>query len=197
MTKDKEQKSANCNDKIEEKAEKEKTENLNTTDTDDAQAPVDSDDETAKLKEENAKLKEAYLRAYAESENTKKRCRQEIEKNAKFALSAFAKELLPVADNLHRAISSVSAENKEQCKALLTGIEMTQKELTKVFNKFGIKKIDSLDRVFDPNFEQVVQEVEDADKPAGTVIAELQSAYLLNDRILREAMVIVTKGGKK
>lgn len=197
MTKDKEQKSANCNDKIEEKAEKEKTESLNTTDTDDAQAPVDSDDETAKLKEENAKLKEAYLRAYAESENTKKRCRQEIEKNAKFALSAFAKELLPVADNLHRAISSVSAENKEQCKALLTGIEMTQKELTKVFNKFGIKKIDSLDRVFDPNFEQVVQEVEDADKPAGTVIAELQSAYLLNDRILREAMVIVTKGGKK
>lgn len=197
MTKDKEQKSANCNDKIEEKAEKEKTENLNTTDTDDAQTPVDSDDETAKLKEENAKLKEAYLRAYAESENTKKRCRQEIEKNAKFALSAFAKELLPVADNLHRAISSVSAENKEQCKALLTGIEMTQKELTKVFNKFGIKKIDSLDRVFDPNFEQVVQEVEDADKPAGTVIAELQSAYLLNDRILREAMVIVTKGGKK
>lgn len=150
-----------------------------------------------KLKEENAKLKDAYLRAYAEGENTKKRCQQEIEKNAKFALSAFAKDLLPVADNLHRAITSVNAENQENCKALLEGVEMTQKELTKVFNKFGIKKIDSLDKVFDPNFEQVVQEVEDAEKPAGTVIAELQSAYLLNDRILREAMVIVTKGGKK
>ena len=74
---------------------------------------------------------------------------------------------------------------------------MTQNELTKVFNKFGIKKIDSLDKVFDPNFEQVVQEVEDPSKPAGTVIAELQSAYLINDRILREAMVIVTKGGPK
>ena len=170
-----------------------------TEETDAADAVNDDDSvgQIEKLKEENAKLKDAYLRAYAESENTKKRCQQEIEKNTKFALSAFAKDLLTVADNLHRAITSVNAENKEQCKALLEGVEMTQKELTKVFNKFGIKKIDSLDKVFDPNFEQVVQEVEDPAKPAGTVIAELQSAYLLNDRILREAMVIVTKGGKK
>ena len=149
------------------------------------------------LQEENAKLKDAYLRACAESENTKKRCQQEIEKNAKFALSAFAKELLPVADNLHRAITSVGEQQKEQCHVLLEGVEMTQNELSKVFAKFGIKKIDSLDKVFDPNFEQVVQEVEDPSKPAGTVIAELQSGYLINDRILREAMVIVTKGGKK
>jgi len=163
-------------------------------DTEETEQP---EDELTVLAAENAKLKDAYLRACAESENVKKRCQQEIEKNTKFALSAFAKELLTVADNLHRAITSVKDEQKEQCRTLLEGVEMTQNELSKVFAKFGIKKIESLDRVFDPNFEQVVQEVEDPSKPAGTVIAELQSGYLLNDRILREAMVIVTKGGKK
>ena len=157
----------------------------------------DESEQILTLQEEIAKLKDSYLRACAESENTKKRCQIEIEKNTKFALSTFAKELLPVADNLHRAITSVSEEQKEQCKSLLEGVEMTQKELSKVFAKFGIKKIDSLDRVFDPNFEQVVQEVDDPSKPAGTVIAELQAGYLINERILREAMVIVTKGGKK
>ena len=158
---------------------------------------VAATDETAELKAENAKLKDAYLRACAETENTKKRCQQEIEKNAKFALSSFAKELLSVADNLHRAITSIKEADGEKCKSLLQGVIMTQKELTKVFEKFGIRKIESLDKVFDPNFEQVVQEVDDPSKPAGTVIAELQSAYLINDRILREAMVVVTKGGKK
>ena len=73
---------------------------------------------------------------------------------------------------------------------------MTQKELTHVFEKFGIKKINCLGKIFDPNFERVVQEIEDTSKPAGTIISELQAAYTINDRILREAMVIVTKGEK-
>ncbi|MBR1601757.1 MAG: nucleotide exchange factor GrpE [Alphaproteobacteria bacterium] len=157
----------------------------------------ESKDELQLLKEENTKLKDSFLRAYAEAENTKKRCQQEIEKNSKFAISEFAKELLGVADNLQRAMTSAKNSDNEQCKALLQGVEMTQKELTKVFAKFGIKKIDCLDTVFDPNLERVVQEIEDKEKPAGTVIAELQSAYTINDRILREAMVVVTKGGKK
>ncbi len=189
MTKDKKFKQPEIEDKepkIEQAQTEENVENIEQ-----------SEDELAVLAEENAKLKDAYLRACAESENVKKRCQQEIEKNTKFALSSFAKELLTVADNLHRAVTSVSAEQAEQCRPLLEGVEMTQNELSKVFAKFGIKKIDSLDKVFDPNFEQVVQEVEDPSKPAGTVIAELQSGYLINDRILREAMVIVTKGGKK
>lgn len=152
--------------------------------------------ELEQLKEENQKLKDTALRAYAEAENTKKRCQQEIEKNSKFAIASFAKELLGVADNLQRALCAADDETKKQCAAFIEGVEMTQKELSHVFEKFGIKKISSLDKVFDPNFERVVQEVEDPQKPAGTVIAELQSAYTLNDRILREAMVIVTKGGK-
>lgn len=148
------------------------------------------------LQAEIQKLREDYLRAFADAENTKRRCVQEIEKNQKYAISSFAKSLLSVADNLHRAIEAVNTEeNKENCEALLKGIELTEAELMKVFNKFGITKMDIIGQVFDPNFHQVIQEVEDQDKPAGTVIAELQTGYMLNDRLLREAMVVVSKGG--
>ncbi len=146
------------------------------------------------LQEQNQKLKEDYLRAFAELENTKKRCAQEIEKNNKYAISSFAKSLLSVADNLGRAISAASeSQNSENCEALLKGVELTQNELTKVFEKFGITKMDIINQHFDPNFHQVVQEVEDKSKPSGTIIAELQTGYMLNDRLLREAMVVVTK----
>ena len=194
MTKDKSHKMPENEQELEDTSTQINESDMAEEDATELEAP---DEKIQQLLTENAKLKDAYLRAYAESENTKKRCQQEIEKNAKFALASFAKELLSVADNLHRAVTSISDDNNEQCKSLLEGVKMTQNELSKVFTKFGIKKIDSLDKVFDPNFEQVVQEVEDPSKPAGTVIAELQSAYLINDRILREAMVVVTKGGPK
>ena len=158
------------------------------------ESSAENDIET--LRVENAKLKDAFLRAYAEAENTKKRCQQEIEKNSKYAISSFAKELLSVADNLQRALSAVDENTQANCASFIKGVEMTQTELFHVFEKFGIKKIDSLGKVFDPNLERVVQEVEDKEKPAGTIISELQSAYTINDRILREAMVVVTKGGK-
>ena len=159
-------------------------------------ADVSEHNELEILKAEYDKLKDSFLRTYAESENIKRRCQQEIEKNSKYAISSFAKELLSVADNLQRALSAVDEQTRANCGAFIQGVEMTQKELFHVFGKFGIKKVDSMGKVFDPNFERVVQEVEDSQKPAGTVIAELQSAYTINDRILREAMVIVTKGGK-
>lgn len=158
-----------------------------------------ADDELELLKLENKKLKEDFLRAYADAENTKRRCTQEIEKNNKYAISSFAKNLLSVADNLDRALKSIPENKKDDCehlKNLLTGVELTNNELMKVFDKFGIKKMDILNTKFDPNFHQVIQEIEDKEKPAGTVVAELQTGYMINDRILREAMVVVTKGGK-
>lgn len=163
------------------------------------QACWDGQEELEQLKEENKKLKEDYLRAYADAENTKRRCTQEIEKNNKYAISNFAKSLLSVADNLDRALKSIPEDKKDDCehlKNLLTGVEMTQRELDKVFEKFGIKKMDIIGTKFDPNYHQVIQEVEDKEKPNGTIIRELQSGYMINDRILREAMVIVSKGGK-
>ena len=150
------------------------------------------------LKAENQRLKEDFLRAYADAENIKKRCAQEIEKNNKYAISSFAKSLLSVADNLHRAIEAIPADKKAGCaeaQGLLKGVELTEAELMKVFDKFGVHKMEILNTVFDPNYLQVIQEVEDPDKPAGTIVSELQTGYMINDRILREAMVIVTKGG--
>ena len=188
MTDKKENMSATAEKKEKQTAAEENSENVQNS---------EGKDELSSLKEENQKLKDSFLRAYAEAENTKKRCQQEIEKNSKYAISSFAKELLGVADNLQRALSSVDDETKTKCEAFIKGVELTQNELPKVFGKFGIKKLDSLNKVFDPNFERVVQEVEDKEKPAGTIIAELQSGYTLNDRILREAMVVVTKGGKQ
>lgn len=169
---------------------------VQNSEEDSTQTENSAENDIEALRVENAKLKDAFLRAYAEAENTKKRCQQEIEKNSKYAISAFAKELLSVADNLQRALSAVDENTQANCASFIKGVEMTQTELFHVFEKFGIKKIDSLGKVFDPNLERVVQEVEDKEKPAGTIISELQSAYTINDRILREAMVIVTKGGK-
>ena len=146
------------------------------------------------LQKERDKLKDDFLRALADVENMKRRCAQEIEKNNKYAIANFAKALLPVADNLQRAIDS--AKNGENCAEFgnfLQGVELTQQELNKVFAKFGVKKMEIMGKVFDPNFHQVVQEVPDPEKEAGTVVAELQTGYMIEDRILREAMVIVSK----
>lgn len=159
-----------------------------------AEDAVSDEDDPELLKLEIERLKTDYLRAYADAENTKRRCAQEIEKNSKYAIADFAKNLLSVADNLHRAIEAVEkSEDKENCGALLKGVELTESELMKVFAKFGISKMDIMGTVFDPNFHQVIQEVEDKKKPAGTIIAELQTGYMINGRILREAMVVVTK----
>ncbi|MDY4841852.1 MAG: nucleotide exchange factor GrpE [Alphaproteobacteria bacterium] len=174
-------------------------ENEEDTIEESAEEAVDFSQEIEKLKAENLALKNEFLRAYADAENTKKRCTQEIEKNTKYAISSFAKDLLSVADNLHRAIEALPEAEKAKCeeaKNLLKGVELTEAELMKVFNKFGIQKVDSMGKVFDPNYQRVIQEVEDKDKPAGTIIAELQTGYMINDRILREAMVVVTKSGK-
>ena len=97
-----------------------------------------------------------------------------------------------VADNLERAISAMGS-NKESCEDLLKGVELTQNELTKVFEKFGIKRLNHMGQKFDPNFERVVQEIEDKEKEPGTISAELQAGYTIHERILREAMVVVAR----
>ena len=151
------------------------------------------EESTEDLAAQNQKLREDYLRAFAEVENTKKRCQQEIEKNNKYAIASFAKSLLSVADNLQRALDAAGKDADDARSGLIKGVELTQNELNKVFDKFDIHKMDILGKVFDPNFHQVIQEVEDKSKPAGTIVAEVQTGYMIHDRILREAMVVVTK----
>ena len=146
------------------------------------------------LNQENAKLKDDFLRVLADMENMKKRCAQEIEKNTKYAVADFAKNLLAVADNLQRAIDAAKKESQdERIGGFLQGIELTNQELNKVFAKFGVKKMETMGTVFDPNYHRVVQEVENKEEKPGTIVAELQTGYMIEDRILREAMVVVTK----
>ena len=171
-------------------AEIEETEEL-LDEQEDAEKHTESEEEA--LKQENQKLKDELLRTLAESENIKKRCAAEMEKMNKYAISSFAKDLLVVADNLDRALNAAKDTSSDEAKALLEGVELTKKELTHVFEKFGITKMESLDKPFDPNFHQVIQQVSDPTKPVGTIIAELQTGYMINGRILREAMVVVSK----
>lgn len=148
--------------------------------------------------------KDLALRSQAEMENLRKRTQTDIEKANKYANAGFAKDLLQVADFLNGAIQcaqkeldKLKAENKNPdpfLKNLLTGVEMTEKQLQTVFNNHQIKRMETIGRLFDPNFDKVIQEVEDPSKEPGTIVQELQAGYTIgSDRVLREAMVIVSK----
>lgn len=150
------------------------------------------------------KWKDLAMRAQAEMENLRKRTQIDIEKANRYANTSFARDLLPVADYLANAIDYAQKEiektqaEQSECSAflvnLLKGVEMTQKQLQTVFEKHQIVKMEALGTVFDPNLHKVIQEVEDADKESGTIVQELQSGYTIGgERVLREAMVIVSK----
>jgi molecular chaperone GrpE len=155
-------------------------------------------DRVAQLEGEVAALKDQLLRAVAETENVRRRGEREREETSRYAVARFAKELVGVADNLHRALAAVPAEARaadEALNNLMVGVEATERQLASAFEKFGIKRLDSLGRTFDPNFHQVVMEVEGTGKAAGTVVQVLQEGYVIHDRLLREAVVAVAKQG--
>lgn len=163
---------------------------------------VEQSDKIAEMQAEIDKMKDWYLRSQAEMENLRRRTQQELEKRSKFAVSSFAQDLLPVNDNLSRAMASIPESERDGqsdfVKNLLVGLELTQKGLNAALEKFNIKPIESIGHVFDPNLHKVVQEVEDPTKPAGTIVQEWQKGYTIGgDRVLREAMVVVTRGGPR
>ena len=156
-------------------------------------------DEIAQLQSELAAAKDQAIRAVAEVENIRKRTQREMEDARKFAISGFARELVDVLDNLHRACESIPEEERNtnaQLASLATGVEMTLKSLEAAFEKFGIKRIQPMGEKFDHNLHQAVVQVEDTDAEAGTVVQVLQAGYTLHDRLLRPAMVGVSKGDK-
>ncbi len=146
--------------------------------------------------EEIAKLKDQLLRALAEAENTRRRAQKEREDTAKYAVANFAREMLTVADNFRRALETTpgDTQDNEALKNLVAGIEATERQLLGALERFGIKKIEPLGQIFDPNFHRAMMEVESPDKPAGTVMQVLQPGYIIHDRLLREALVAVAKG---
>ncbi|WP_323085656.1 nucleotide exchange factor GrpE [Providencia alcalifaciens] len=136
--------------------------------------------------------REAMLRAHAEIENIRRRTEQDIEKAHKFALEKFSNELLPVIDNLERAIEAADRDNEES-KAMLEGLDLTLKTFLDAVSKFGIEPVDEANVPFNPEVHQAMTMIESPDHSAGQVINVMQKGYTLNNRLLRPAMVIVSK----
>jgi len=153
----------------------------------------------AELQEKLAEVTDKTLRALAEAENTRKRMEKERQDTAKFAVSSFARDLLSVSDNLGRALSAITPEQREQneqLKNIFIGVEATEREMMRLMENNGIKKIDALGKPFDPNIHEVMFEADAPDKTPGIIIQVLDHGYMIHERLLRPARVGVAKGGK-
>ena len=169
-------------------------------DVSDNQAEPEPDEPTEEAvpEEDTADLKDKLLRALADLENTRRRATREVADTRKYAASGLAKELLNVSDNLRRALETVTEEMREGdagVKNLVLGIEMVEKEMLSAFERQAITRLDPLGEPFDHNFHQAMYEKEDTGYPAGTVAEVMQAGYVIHDRLLRPAMVVVSKGG--
>ena len=153
------------------------------------------------LDRELADMKDRLLRTLADMENMRKRTEREVADARVYGISSFARDILGVADNMHRAMQALDDELRtkadEATKALLEGVELTERELINVLEKNGVKRLDPLGQKFDPNRHQAMYEVEDASVPSGSVIQVMQAGYTIGDRVLRPALVAVSKGGAK
>jgi molecular chaperone GrpE len=157
-----------------------------------AQAP---DELLAARDAEIAELKDRLLRAAAETENTRRRLERDKQDASAYAVTGFARDLLGVADNLRRALDAIPADARESesVRPILTGVEMTERELTNVLTRHGIKRVEAVGQKLDPNLHQAMIEVESDDAEPGTVVQELQAGYVIKDRLLRPALVSVAK----
>ena len=153
------------------------------------------------LSKESAEYKDKLLRTLADMENLRRRTEREIADTRLYAISAFARDIIAVADNMQRALGALDEDLREKAdggtKALLDGVELTERELLKVLEKHGVKKFDPLGEKFDPNLHQAMYELPDPSQPAGTVAQVVQPGYMIGERVLRPALVAVAKGGPK
>ena len=149
----------------------------------------------AELQAEKAELQDKHLRAVAESQNIRRRGQQDVEKERKFGIERFARDLLSVADNLGRALTAVPADLDPAMKNVVVGVEATERELLSVLERHGVTRIKAIGEPFNADFHQAMMEIEDPSVPAGTVVQEMIPGYLLAGRLLRAAMVAVSKGG--
>mgnify|MGYP003571924489 FL=1 len=159
--------------------------------------PVEESELTAEellvqMQEEAEAARDAALRAQADAQNIKRRAEQDIERARKFALEQFTRELLPVADNLERALEAAAGDD-DAIKPIAEGVELTLKSLLDAMKKSNIEVVDPLGEPFDPNLHQAMSMVENSDVEPNSVIAVMQKGYTLNGRLVRPAMVMVSK----
>ena len=206
-------KEKNDQQETKEKIEKEeiienKDENLeesNSTKNDEPQVEADSteeeneESEEERLQEEVRTLKEDKIRVLAEMENLRKRFDREKIDSIKYGSVNFARDILSPGDNLERALSAINQEedHPQSIKNLIEGLKMVQKEFSSALEKNGISKINSMNEKFDPNLHQAMMEVERDDLDEGIVVQEIQTGYMMHDRLLRPAMVGVSKKPKE
>ena len=166
--------------------------------TSEAQAAPDP---VAVLAREAADLKDRLLRTLAEMENMRRRTEKEVVDARTYGITNFARDILAVADNMERALKALDDELREKAdagvKALLDGVELTERELIKVMEKHGITRLEPQGQKFDPNLHQAMFELADASAPAGTIVQVMQPGYKIGERVLRPALVGIAKGGPK
>lgn len=153
------------------------------------------------LEREHAEMKDRLLRTLAEMENLRKRTDREVAELRLYGVTSFARDMLGVADNMRRALDAVPPELRASAeasvKALIEGVDLTERELLKALEKNGIRQFSPQGEKFDPNLHQAMFEVPDATVPAGSVVQVMQPGYMIGERILRPALVGVSKGGPK
>ena len=189
------------NKKIDEhqKEESDDTEELKKENTNEnpseSDTPISDEDIILKLNEEISNLKDQRLRAIAELENFRKRAEKDKSDALKYGVSNFAKEIINIKDNIERAQSSISDEVKtnEAVKSVVEGLDLIAQATVSTFEKIGIKKVESINQKFDHNLHQAMMEIEKDEIEPGTIVQEILPGYTLHDRLLRPAMVGVSK----
>ena len=153
------------------------------------------------LTKELGETRDKMLRTLAEMENLRKRTSREVADARVYGITGFARDVLDIADNLQRALDAVPTEARAAAdpglKALIEGVELTERSLLNTLEKNGVKKFDPTGQKFDPNFQQAMYEVPDPSVPAGTVVQVVQAGFMIGERVLRPALVGVAKGGAK
>jgi len=153
------------------------------------------------LVKEAAEAKDKMLRTLAEMENLRKRTQREVTDARTYGITGFAREILDIADNLQRALDAVPADAKAAAdaglKSLIEGVELTERSLHKTLDKHGVKKLDPVGEKFNPNFHQAMYEIPDGSVAPGTVVQVVQTGYTIGERVLRPALVAVSKAEAK
>jgi molecular chaperone GrpE len=167
----------------------------------DPSAAPRSDDPVAAARREAAEYKDKVLRTLAEMENLRRRTEREVADARVYGIASFARDVLAVADNMHRALETIGPELREtadpKVKALIEGVELTERELLKSLEKNGVKKFSPQGEKFDPNVHQAMYEIQDATLPPGSVGQVIQAGYMIGERVLRPALVGVVKAPPK
>ena len=168
---------------------------------DDQAQPAAAPKPSTSLDRELADTKDRLLRTLAEMENLRKRTEREVADARLYGISAFARDVLTVADSMHLALEALDAELREKAdssvKVLLDGVEITERALLNALEKHGVKRIEPIGQKFDPNKHQAMYEAENATVPTGHIAQVVQAGYLIGDRVLRPALVAVSKGAPK